>query len=158
MLGVHCSCTCLRWKISRNVFLGHVGRWVFHISPYHGGYLQPPSPLNLLEFLGIILQYLILAFATSKMELFVTKNRSWLAGSIVGCCYIELCLECDGAPRSNSEIYSKFTLWQQSIPSTIYMFKIPMCQIYLELTKKTPEQNLVFPLLILNIVCTLFYC
>ena len=42
---------------------------------------------------------IIKPYATSKMELCVTKNKSWLE-IVVDCCYIETC---DSDPRSDSE-------------------------------------------------------
>ena len=53
-----------------------------------------------------------------------------------------------------------FRIRQQSIPSSIYMFKVSKnrttCQIYSKLTIKTLEQCLVLPLLTLNTFHTLF--
>ena len=45
------------------------------------------------------------ACATSKIELFVIKNRLQLE-SVVDCCYLELRLKCDRAPRFDLQRYS----------------------------------------------------
>ena len=76
---------------------------------------------------------------------------------------MELHLECDRTPRSNSKIHTYINL-DQRIPSAIYIFKVSkkhtrrMCQIYSKLVIKTPEQHLVLLLLTLNIFYILFYC
>ena len=76
---------------------------------------------------------------------------------------MELHLECDRTPRSNSKIHTYINL-DQRIPSAIYIFKVSkkhtrrMCQIYSKLVIKTPEQHLVLLLLTLNTFSTLFYC
>ena len=43
-------------------------------------------------------------YATSKMELFVTKNK-YLLETVVDCCYSELHLKCNRAPRPDTETH-----------------------------------------------------
>ena len=65
----------LMQKTSENVFLRHVGEWVFDIFPILPLIMgaPPPPPLQyLLEFSWIFIQHSV---AASKMELFLRKNR-----------------------------------------------------------------------------------
>ena len=69
----------------------------------HGG--QEVYPQYLLEFCWSCYNIQFKFYATSKIELFVTKNRQWLE-TVVDWCYIELHLKCDKA--------SRFNFWKQS--------------------------------------------
>ena len=56
-----------------------------------------PLPIRFSNFYNIQFK----PYAKPKLEIFLTKNRSWLK-TIIDCCYIELCLKCDMVPISNS--------------------------------------------------------
>ena len=91
----------LLWKTSENIFLRNLGVGFWHfpsVALNHGG---TPIPQYLLEFSWNLLQHSV---ATSKMELFVGKNGKWQE-TANDCCYRELCLKCDRAPRLDSETH-----------------------------------------------------
>ena len=90
----------LMWKTSGNVFSGHIGGSVFHIFPRLHSIIRKVrvDPQYLLEFLWIMLHYSVQTRCNIKMEL--------MAGNCChNCCYIELRLEYDRAPRSDSKMH-----------------------------------------------------
>ena len=100
----------------------------------------------LLEFLWSCENIQFKPYATSKMELFVTKKV--MTVTVVDFCYITLCLKCGRVPRSNSKSAKQKT--KKDTGTT--------CQIYSKLTIKIPERRLVLLLLTLNIFTLLFCC
>ena len=94
--------------------------------------------------------------AAYKMELFMTINRKQLE-TVVDCCYKELRLICDS--RTNRYIQVQTTKYsvQHLHAQSPHKKTLEMCQIYSNLTIKTPERLLLL-LLTLNIFRTLFYC
>ena len=91
-------------KTPGNVFLGGLGGCAFHFFPrlysIRGG--MPPDTFQ--NFCASCYNIQIKPYATSKMELIVTKNKEWLE-TVVDCCDRELHLKCDRAPRSDSKIH-----------------------------------------------------
>ena len=104
-------------KTSGNVFLGHLGEWVFHIFLKLHLIIGSALPQIPFRILWIMLNIEFKPCAASKVELFVTKKFFM---NVIGLLALTL------------KHIDKFRLRQQSIPSNNYRFTV---------SNKTLEQH-----------------
>ena len=148
-------------KNSGNVILEYLTEQVFHIFPILQLIVWMFSD-TCQNFRGLCYNIYFKLYATSKMELSLTRNgNSWELLLIV---VIEsFVLNVTGLSFKCSVTYVKIR--QQKILSDICMFKVgkkfptrTTCQIYSKLTLKTSKRCLVHLSLTLNIFRTSLYC
>ena len=95
----------LMQKTTGNVFLGHQGGWVFHIFPKLHSIIKLGCPLiHLRIFVDHVTLFNLSPMQHLRWSSLWQKKNSWLE-TVVDCCYREVCIECDKAPRSDSEMY-----------------------------------------------------
>ena len=100
---IKCKILTLMWKTSGILFLGHLGGWVFHIFPrLH--LIMCACVFGRVEPLLLFRVFVdhVTIFNSSSMQ---RLRWSLLLETVVDSCYIELCLKCDRAPRSDSEMH-----------------------------------------------------
>ena len=109
-------------RTSGNVFLGHLGGWIFHIfKRLHsilGCWNEPDTFQN---FCGLCYNSQFKHYATSMMEFFLAKNRYWLE-TVVDFCYIQLRFKRDSFLDPTLKCIDKFKF--ETIKHSICHFHI----------------------------------
>ena len=96
---IKCKIPYLKWKASGNVFLGHLGGWVFHIFPRLHSIMYVCVCVNVcveggrwsLILFRVLVDHITIFNSSSMQHL---RWGKWLE-TVVDSCYIELCLKYD---------------------------------------------------------------
>ena len=147
-------------KTSGNLFLGHQREGVYHLFLRFHSNMGVSQGCPFQNFCGSYYNIQFKPYATSKMELFKTKNRKQLE-TVADCCYRELHLKCSRDPRCDSERHKQIQIFlRQGLHPAFTLKKNPNRNVsnIFKVTINSPVRRLLLLLLTLNIFRNLFYC